>query len=411
MCVCAAYRAANLYEFVTFYPNEIHLVDFTHLIGPKIIMASGSFTGGGPNASHSPSAYDTDSDAHTDEGVDDTVAPILQLCFSTGARSADATASGFDEVLFGPRAALLVGVQHSIGVVDANNYAVVGHVDLRAAGDPVCVRVAGGFQFMQNRRRTGPDPRVCVPLVFTALVAGAFDRMVDARVLRIAMPNTAGGLVHGVNDASEHSSISLATSSSGVVLTMLSTTPLEEISPLRAEMKLAPTSATTRGGAHGGKKLAKASTNAPVTFGRRIKSSGYGPSTDAPRKMFQPKTAFGTPRSASGSKDLSVDPSRFTTKPQSTPSRRDVARKGGDDVARAYPMDAPPPSVCTNTVSLATAPAHATSSIPIGSAAHSNATKRAISLLGMASHGRTLVAAQTDATVTVVKMPGVGAST
>eukprot|EP00041_Stephanoeca_diplocostata_P029690 m.883715 g.883715 ORF g.883715 m.883715 type:complete len:963 (+) comp23611_c0_seq3:316-3204(+) len=364
--------------------------------GPKIIQASRSFPAGGRLHQHvSPPAADSDG-SDSDDIADAVADPVLQLCFPMAVPpSPDPTASGFADVLFGTRAVLLVCVRRGVGVVDANNYAVLGFVDWHTPSHNTSggVGMASGVQLVQNHRRPAPTTAV-----LTALVTGAFERTVDARVLHVAADHDTSGCLRGPTSGASATAVDGA-------LTMLSSTPLAPDSPLHAELKLVAGTPTGKGSAGRGTQRgvgATSTTNAPLTFGRKIRSSGYGPATGAPRKMFQPQTGRSSARRRTTDIAGAVDPARFTTKPKSSPVRRAGDPTKSGDVAEAYPMDAPPPTVCARTLSLADATT--TSACPAGP--KSLASAHAISLVGMAAHGRALAAAQTDATVTVVKLPG-----
>ena len=86
------------------------------------------------------------------------------------------------------------------------------------------------------------------------------------------------------------------------VLTMVATTPLVEGSPLHATMNLVSKDDPKTPGkgkgvglksksATGTKKKSGGGVDSPLTFGNKIRSSGYGSPASAPRKMFQPNTA------------------------------------------------------------------------------------------------------------------------
>lgn len=291
-----------------------------------------------------------------ERGHEDGVLLQLEFVQHRGRDAADAASSdGVASVLTdGPRL-LYVGMTFSIGVVDSCSMQVVADVSLQErsgktteSAEPTGqVQVAGGYTFdsVDSRQRV--------------LVCGAFDNLIELVSLRTDFNPKSPEI------------------SSPRPITMLSDEPLLEDSPLHAVLNLAKKSVSTKSGDKN--RSSKSSMSSPVTFGRKIKSSGYAAQTK-PAKMFQPKTDFGTggrskERRTSG--NVGIDSSRLTKKSSGTAEAPSVR----------YPVDCDVPTRCSGTFAVS-----------------ESARPVALHSLKFSPSGRSVAVLSADSSVSVVKV-------
>lgn len=313
---------------------------------------------------------------------------LLQLAFvvrgqDDGGEAGTPPAAGIATVLIEGQVLLFVGTTTSVGLVDSCSMQVLSEVSL---GDqlnvpvesdsprkPELVRVAGAYVF-------GSAESTTMNSIHTVLTCGAFDQLVELASLRVSHAPRLSGHFESSGGATEPQSLS-----------MLSGAALLDDSPLHAVLSLvkkAPSQKKSGGG--GSARGSKGSTSAPVTFGRKIKSSGYA-APSKPAKMFQPKTDFGGSSgrslekraSKSSGDNIGIDPARLASKGSSMGGPR-VSRDG---LATAYPIDCHPPVTCAGTFPVSAGPRPTpVHSVRIGPA------------------GRSVAALATDGTVSVVKI-------
>ncbi|XP_071833120.1 WD repeat-containing protein 27-like isoform X2 [Apostichopus japonicus] len=231
---------------------------------------------------------------------------------------------------------LLVGTSGTISVIHTKSFEgdVFSFQDtiqtLGAPEDNKLIPVAGSFAFASS-----PDLRkaICVSL-------SAFQNSVE--VIEVTFPSNHSQESLN-NEFSEKLSMKLEPPSTEEGITVVASTPLLESSILRSEMI-----PRTGGGGRGGggatsskqkpavrKPNQKGVQDQPLTFQKKIKSSGY---TSAPRvKMFSPKTGHG--------KTTSVT----RTKPHST--------GGTKSILKEFPMNSDPPSALKQSLKITDQPA------------------------------------------------------
>eukprot|EP00039_Didymoeca_costata_P015883 m.275901 g.275901 ORF g.275901 m.275901 type:complete len:651 (-) comp16297_c1_seq2:45-1997(-) len=185
------------------------------------------------------------------------------------------------------------------------------------------------------------------------VLASAFTP--EAVLLQLQISQTLG-VFRTVAGKQEHYEDSMDT----IVASMMAMDPLLESSPLHSSVH-PPGANKAQASKDSGKKKQSSATSSPVTFGHKIKSSGYGINKKPPRKMFQPVTNS----TASGSG-----------------SRRNSKQQTAND--ESYPMEGDPPSKLVFTLE--------------GDA--TNITKLAVS-----HTGKHMGIAHTDGTVAIAKLP------
>jgi WD40 repeat protein len=235
---------------------------------------------------------------------------------------------------------LIIGTTTGIGILNTRTLKVEDHFELgrellrRDGSGTTTVPVGGGFSF-------APLCHSGDVLQLNCAVATAFSP--EVIMLSIGLRKSIGRFSRAGG---------VAAGESEIVLAMLASVPLVEDSPLHATMNLvSKLDSTSTGGANilskgdraATKKLSLGTTNSPVTFGRSIKSSGYGSASSAPRQMFQPHVGKAKKKKAillkgaksgSGGGGTSVDESYPIN---CDPPASLVFTLGGDASARALP--------------------------------------------------------------------------
>ena len=226
---------------------------------------------------------------------------ILSLCFDSatagpgptattgsGLDESSSASSGFAEVLTDRPRSLLVGSATTVGTISLNAFKVEHVVSLHDAAvgsgldRDTDVRVAAGYSFRALAPRSVGAAAGCQS--FGCIATAAFDRRL-AR-FTVTLPDAVAPPAAGL-------------------LSMMAVDELAEDSPLKASMTLVAKATPKKTGVGAGratpaKKGGGGVRDSPVTFGRKIKSSGYAQAKKGPQKLFQPKTDFGKKRTPAG---------------------------------------------------------------------------------------------------------------